>query len=408
MSRQLQVIAPGRQAGGANLLLARSAARLAHRHGFQLSLVDFEDGATHALWRTEGIPFDFQRYEVGGDIKIGRADVVIVSLLGAKLFPDRLKGNTAVRLLAWCTAPQDAFKFLPPAYFFNNCSWSVKAALARGVFSAHRGRIAKFLSEGASRGGVIFMDVHCHDINERLFGPGIAPAIIPICTGVTDETPRPSFPNSGKAYWVGRVTDFKTEPFIAMTRALLRPGSPIKQVVVIGDGADLEKSKERLSGLPVTWLGYVEPSRLDKELKENADIIFGHGTALLEGAKLGIPSLLVDGTYEKIKSDEVRSEWLHLCQPGYVMKICAAKELYGRPVDVCLGELNNDSERISKADYHHWKDYHHPDVIADKLAEVISHGDYTYDDFLRSGAAKPGGFGALLDWSKRAIFGRKY
>jgi hypothetical protein len=107
---RLLVIAPGQQAGGANLLLARTAVYLARRHGFHLSLVDFEDGATRAAWLEEGITFEFSRYEVGSDIDIGRADVVMVSLLGAKLFPKRLKGNPNAKLLAWCTAPQDPFK----------------------------------------------------------------------------------------------------------------------------------------------------------------------------------------------------------------------------------------------------------------------------------------------------------
>jgi hypothetical protein len=58
--------------------------------------------------------------------------------------------------------------------------------------------------------------------------------------------------------------------------------------------------------LPVTWLGYLEPARLDAELLANADLIYGHGTALLEGAKLGVPSLLVDGTYDRIEPGQLK------------------------------------------------------------------------------------------------------
>jgi hypothetical protein len=408
MTIRLLVIAPGQQAGGANLLLARTAVHLARRHGFHLSLVDFEDGATRAAWLKEGIPFEFSRYEVGGDIDIGRADVVMVSLLGAKLFPGRLKGNRSAKLVAWCTAPQDPFKFLPPAYFFNGWSWPAKRIVARWLFSAQRARIADFLVEGASRGGVVFMDVHCYEINERLFGPGIPPAIVPICTGIPDQNPRSAPTRSGKAYWVGRITDFKTEPFIAMTRELLRPGSAIKEVVVIGDGADLPAAKDRLSGLAITWLGYVDPKKLDAELRVNADLVFGHATALLEAAKLGIPSLLVDGTYDEIKAHQLRSEWLHRCLPGYVGKIAQAKDLIGRPISDCLSELNADAAGVGTADYRHWAKYHHPEVVADKLADVVRRSTYTYTDFLRSGAAIPGAFGSFLEWAKEYIFRRKY
>jgi hypothetical protein len=408
MSLRLQVIAPGRQAGGANLLLARTAVRLARRHGFGLSLVDFEDGATRQAWLAEGIPFEFRRYEVGGDIEICQADVVMLSLLGAKMFPARLKGDPAAKLLAWCTAPQDPFKFLPPAYFFNGFGWSAKRAVARWLFPSHRRRIGKFLAEGARRGGVVFMDVHCHEVNECLFGPGIAPTIVPICTGDPERSPRPGSPGSGKAYWVGRITDFKTEPFVAMTEALLRAAGPIKEVVVIGDGAGLASAQARLAGLPVRWLGYVPPAQLDAELLANADLVFGHATALLEAAKLGIPSLLVDGSYGRLSPQELKAEWLHRCPPGYVGKIATPSDLIGRPVGECLSELRVASAAIASADHLHWSRHHHPDAVADRLAEVIRRSDYAVADFLASGAARPGWFGATLEWAKETVFLRKY
>jgi phosphoglycolate phosphatase-like HAD superfamily hydrolase/transcriptional regulator with XRE-family HTH domain len=147
----------------------------------------------------------------------------------------------------------------------------------------------QFSKVNLRRGGVVFMDAHCHEVNEYLFGPGIPVALVPICTDAPTIGPRLRANVTGKAYWVGRITDFKTEPFIAMTKALLRPGSPIKEVVVIGDGADLSSAKERLAGLAVTWLGYVEPEKLDAELFAHADLVYGHGTALLEAAKrLGV------------------------------------------------------------------------------------------------------------------------
>jgi hypothetical protein len=408
MTRRLLVIAPGRQAGGANLLLARSAVRLARRHGFRLSLVDFEDGATRSAWLSEGIPFEFRRYEVGRDIDIGGAEAVLVSLLGAKLFPVRLKGDLRAKLLAWCTAPQDPFKFIPPAYFFNDCRWSTKRNVARWLFAAHRKRIGRFLAEGARRGGVVFMDSHCHEVNESLFGPGIPPTIVPICTGLPEQVVRSATPGTGKAYWVGRVTDFKTEAFVAMTEVILRAGGPIKEVVVIGDGDGLASAQTRLAGLPVRWLGYVAPAALDAELREHADLVFGHATALLEAAKLGIPSLLVDGTYERLAPQDLKAEWLHRCPPGYVGKIAMANELLGRPVGECLAELRVDAPAIAAADHQRWAQYHHPDVVADRLAEVILRGDYTCADFLASGAAQPGFIGAFLDWAKRSVFRRQY
>lgn len=373
-----------------------------------LSLVDFSGGATALAWSSAGVAFEFTPYSPGAQIELRSGEVTLISLLGAKTFPHVLRGELAGRLVAWCTAPQDPFKFLPPAYFFNNSSWSTKKAFARIFFPAHRRRIADFLAIGARRGGVVFMDAHCHEVNDALFGPGIPGACIPICTDVPTVGPRMRAVDTGKAYWVGRITDFKTEPFIAMTRALLRPGSPIKEVVVIGDGADLPAAKERLSRLPVTWLGYVEPGKLDAELIAQADLVYGHATALLEAAKLGIPSLLVDGTYEQVDDDALRAEWLHRCPVAYVGQITQASQLIGRRIDQCLAEFSDHADLLAVADYRRWQEVHHPDTVADKLAEFIAKGDYTVQDFLDSGAAHPGWVGSAIEWAKRNIFRRRY
>ena len=361
-----------------------------------------------SAWSSAGLPFEFTPYSPGEQIELRHGDVTLTSLLGAKTFPHALRGDFSGRLVAWCTAPQDPFKFLPPAYFFNDCSWATKKAFARNFFSAHRRRIADFLTVGARRGGVVFMDAHCHEVNEELFGPGIPGTLIPICTDVPAAGPRLRAADTGKAFWVGRITDFKTEPFIAMTKALLRPGSPIKEIVVIGDGADLPAAKQRLAGLPVSWLGYVEPGKLDAELIAQAELVYGHATALLEAAKLGIPSLLVDGTYDPVGEALIRAEWLHRCPVSYVGQITRGNQLIGRRVDQCLDEFKVQADLLAAADYRRWQEAHHPDVVADKLVEFIAKGDYTVQDFLDSGAARPGWFGAAMEWTKRNVFGRRY
>jgi glycosyltransferase involved in cell wall biosynthesis len=378
------------------------------RHQVALVLVDHPNGATRRLWADAGIPFEFIEYNAGNRHVLPAADLVLMGLLGSKNLASNFEISPASRFLTWCTAPQDPFKFLPPAYFLNNSSWSVKKGFARCFYPAHRLRIADFLKEGARRGGVVFMDMHCHEVNEDLFGSGIPQAVIPICTGVPTIGPRLRKAGTGKAYWVGRITDFKTEPFIAMAKALLRPGSPIKEVVVIGDGADLSSAKERLSGLAVTWLGYVEPEKLDAELFAHADLVYGHGTALLEAAKLGIPSLLVDGSYGQVACDLLRAEWLHQCPVGYVGRITRANQLIGRKVEECLAEFSRAAEQLADADYSRWQEAHHPDAVTDKLAEVIARGDYTAMDFFDSGAARPGWFGAMIEWTKRNVFHRIY
>lgn len=402
------VINPGKTAGGSNLLFARTMKRLQGLHGHELTLVDYEDGATRKAWVAEGIPHTFFEYNSTMSYSGIRADYVLINLLGAKLIGPQNSPPLTARFISWCTAPQDPFKFLPPAYLLNKASWGKKEAFAKLFFRSHRRRISNFLIDGSRRGGVVFMDDHCHEVNEALWGPGIPRHIVPICTDIPSVGPRFDSPRTGRAHWVGRITDFKTESLVAMTRALLKQGSPIKEVVVIGDGADMSSARERLAELNINWLGYLTPEKLDSELMNNADIVYGHGTALLEAAKLGIPSLLVDGTYEQIDQASLRAEWLHRCPAGYVGRIDQADHLFGRSIEECLSEYMCDSKKIAEADFGRWKAVHHPNSVAEKLADVIANGDYTVKDFIESGASRPGWFGLIIECAKRSVFRRRY
>lgn len=404
--KPILLINPGKVAGGSNLLLARSLLRLQQRQGCPLALVDYTDGATARHWRESGARFDFYPYDPGVRLEIRSAGLVAINLLSAKKLSSAYELPAEARLLAWCTAPQDAFKYLPPAYFLNSASWGKKDWFARMIFPAHRKRIARFLVEGSRRGGVIFMDEHCHEVNGQLFGPGISPAILPLCTGMPTMPPRQKPLGNGKAFWVGRVTDFKTKPLVAMAKALLAAGPSIKEVVVIGDGADLDAAKQSLDGLPVRWRGYVLPQTLDDMLYAEADLVFGHGTALLEAAKLGIPSLLVDGTYDNVSHEQVRCEWLQDCPAGYVGRITSAEQMFGRSPAACLSGYVETPEKTANDSYARWAGCHHPDVIADKLGGFIRQGDYTIRDFQESGAACPGWMGSAMEWAKRSIFRR--
>ena len=82
--------------------------------------------------------------------------------------------------------------------------------------------------------------------------------------------------------------------------------------------------------------------------------------------------------------------------------------MIGRPVEECLAEFTEKPEQLAAADHGRWQEVHHPDVVADRLAEIIARGDYTAKDFLDSGAARPGWFGATIEWTTRNVFRRRY
>lgn len=380
---------------------------LAREHGHRLHLVDFPGGAVWRLWKKEGVEFTFQAYERGINLEIDRCDTVLISLLGAKLIGTRFFLADEVRLILWCTAPQDPFKFLPWSFFANKWAWKTRSAAASVLSRSHKRRIGDFLRVASGRGGIFFMDEHNFEVNESIFGPGITPAILPICTDSPHRPPRANYEGRRSAYWVGRVADFKTHSLVATAKALLASGK-VDEVVVIGDGEDLPKARARLDGLPVKWLGSLSVNDLEEEIHEKAWIVFGHATSLLEAAKLGIPALLVDGTYDRIRESELRVEWLCRCSDGYVGAIVPAICLTGRTARECLMELERDYQRIAQESFERWKRLHSPKLAAGNLARTIGKGKYTVGEYLASGAGRPGIIGGFLEQVKQRLFRRIY
>lgn len=404
---KLCVISPGMADGGANLLMGRAAMHLSRKHGIVLHLVDVQGGAVWRLWKKEGLEFTFQAYERGKDLDVESCDVVLLSLLSAKLIGSRFRILATAKLILWCTAPQDPFKFLPWSLLANSWSWRSRGAVSSVISPSHKGRIAAFLRDASTRGCVYFMDQHNFEVNQLIFGRGIAPAVLPICTAAPMRPPRQDQPAKRSAYWVGRVADFKTQSLVASARAIIAHGRA-EEVVVIGGGADIEKARAELAGLPVRWLGAMSVEQLEQEIYANAWFVFGHATSLLEAAKFGIPSLLVDGTYDKVNPDSLRTEWLQGCPCGYVGAIVPSCEMIGRPVAACLAELATNYEQLAKSSFVRWQLDYSPDIAAENLHRAVLNCQYRVGDFLSSGANRPGLLGSLIELLKRRVFGRNY
>jgi len=252
------------------------------------------------------------------------------------------------------------------------------------------------------------MDEHTFEVSSAIFGHGIVKHIIPICTDEPARPRRPFFSGMRRAYWVGRVTDFKTESLIAGASALLGAISEgsAEEVVVIGAGEGMERAQAALAGKPVRWLGALTAEEMDEEIYTHAWLVFGHATSLLEAAKFGIPSLLIDATYDPVNLAEVRMEWVYRVGATYVGAIVPSDKLSGRDPRDCLDELARTPAAIGVDCHRRWLREHSPEIAASLLSEALKRSNYTAGDLLDSGATRPGVAGRMTEWAKRVIFRR--
>jgi len=106
-----------------------------------------------------------------------------------------------------------------------------------------------------------------------------------------------------KCVWLGRLSEEKVFSLLKVIEDINNNITKEVEFDIIGEG----KFKKLLynlklnSNIKLNFLGTIT-NNLDSILL-NYDILFGMGTSVLEGAKLGIPSILVDPSYDSLPSD---------------------------------------------------------------------------------------------------------
>ncbi len=109
--------------------------------------------------------------------------------------------------------------------------------------------------------------------------------------------------------WVGRLCDFKSYILIYTINQLAKIAPYFSKKIIyyiVGDGPLKEYIQRHISPGPninVVFCGSIAHDKLDDFLSENVDILTAMGTSALEGAKLKLPTILLDASYIKIRRD---------------------------------------------------------------------------------------------------------
>lgn len=145
--------------------------------------------------------------------------------------------------------------------------------------------------------------------------------IFPIAIDVKHDVPPPIFHDHPRNFmWLGRVDkDFKVLPLLkiirnvasALSRGVLR--GPITFTIIgTGDGADLVQNEISLTTeINFKWKNRAELSELQAILTNNIDVLIAMGTSALEGARFGIPTVIVQPFSHQEQEPELAYRWIH-------------------------------------------------------------------------------------------------
>lgn len=248
--------------------------------------------------------------------------VVFQSMTPWSIFP-HLKIGDSSRILFWNCHPLNLIPMPPGLRRLMQRSVSFSRILFKTALKGWHHKIINFLEYLISKNAIVFMDENNLRTTEEYLQHVIPdPVFFPIPVDVFENS---YLENESRQFgvgrplrlvWVGRIVDFK---FYILKRTLLELAAihaslpfPI-EIKIIGDGemlSELKGAAGQLKDVKSTFINSIPSDELSDYLVDNADVLLAMGTSALDGAKLCIPTILLDMSYEEVDS-RYHYQWLY-------------------------------------------------------------------------------------------------
>lgn len=267
---------------------------------FDVSVIDVKDG--FLAQNCEGMElYDIRKPDVGMAIKDGillTPASMVFDLHNLSFLHGRLK------VLFWVVNPTNIYPVYPGLGRLLNRNQALRDWVYQFIMPREISRIKCIYNYCIDRHGLVFMDRSCVHFNRRYIKStnNIEYLQIPLELNLDiNISNKNRINNSSRIGWVGRI-DFKMK--LPVLKIILKDADKyfsqigcVGEFHVIGDGDgfnDLFAHSKNFRNLNITFHGVISNDRLSDILLENVDVLFAMGTSALEGASLGIPTVLVD------------------------------------------------------------------------------------------------------------------
>src|SRR5690606_16556910 len=124
-----------------------------------------------------------------------------------------------------------------------------------------------------------------------------------------------------------------------------------------GDYEPLLKQKLNELGYSYRFVGETPKDKLDSVLIQY-DVLIGMGTSVLEGAKLGIPSIVMNGSYKKNVPASILFEWVQDCPSGFLGEIVSSGStlIMKKSLEELLLDYITNKESLSEKSFQCWNE----------------------------------------------------
>jgi hypothetical protein len=365
--------------------------------GYKVFAVDYLDGCLAR--NIEDPRIRLIPYEDGATVALPEDTLAVFQTMTPwSIFP-ALRPAAGTRLLFWTCHPFNLVPTVPGLRRVIQAGPRLGRPVLRWALPSYWRKVRTFLEILRAHRAIVFMDKGNLTNTERYLGVLLNDGeLLPIPVDVT--TPSEAPPSLARAplrvAWVGRVVDFKyhilTRAMESLDSAAAGANRPV-HMTVVGDGdylPRLAQDARSLRTLEVEFRGKLAPSAVPGFLRNEVDVLLAMGTAAIEGASLGIPTVLLDFSYQPVAED-YRFTWLHQGS-GYSLGALIGPEHHGGAGS--MRRLLNDAWSRFAGLSSEARDYvarnHAVEPICDRFLELAARSSCRWEHLQSAGVLQPG------------------
>lgn len=375
---------PYRGVGGVSLLFLRFAQHLATSNPeLKLSVVDYADG--FMAKNLTDLRVELITYHEDKSVPLPENAIVIMQTITPwSIFPS-LRFNDSNRLLFWNCFPYNAVPRMPGLdRLIQPRPWLHRFFLAT-LLSPFRRQSRGYVKTALANDGLVFMDRPNVDVTEWALGFEVKdPKFLPVSIAKFLESPTPSKASSPlRAAWIGRIADFKA-PILGYTierlsEAARKERSPV-EFTIIGDGKEHLGLEQYIHDFfKIQHTPFLSPPEVEEFLASKCDVLFAMGTSALEGARMGVPTVLLDFTYGEVPNG-YRFRYLFEAKQFSLGDLIDQKRIIGGGAlaEEILAQVRENRAELGERSRQYFLAHHAIDAVGRKLVDLASRSQLTY------------------------------
>ncbi len=372
--------------GGVNMLFLRLATYLMDS-GYDTGIVDYPDG-TMAKNRKPSLPLF--PYSDNEPVKIPEDSIVIFqSMTPWSIYP-MLMINDSCHIFFVTTIPVNFYPVLPGFLRIKmlkggRFAKAVWATLLRNEYAKSR-NFLKLIQDKKSN---VFLDTDTVCNLRQSFNIQIAdPDFFPLFSEDVERNlylevikPESEVLNLG---WVGRIADFK----VSILNKVINDAYDFsvennRNIIfhIVGSGEYENNVINRASKyFKIKKIPHIQPNDLN-EFMLSLDILFAMGTSALDGAKLGLPTVMLDYSYFKVSNSYLYKFFYEtdgFCLGQKIDGKCFNNGLHS--INTVLQELITGKDELSKKTFNKYAKFHSISSNVKLLLVYISESSLIWRD----------------------------